>query len=265
MTPWFSSPVVNLNIEIYYWYVPGSLTVYRTEWWRPYFRDAVGQNVLISYDYLREDYTQWGGSSFTDNRPYADAYNTNRHLSSMENLCTSGFFFVNPFIFKPSNVPTVPTELFVATVGNPWPYSTASADTAIYRDTVHKQNQIQNIILDTIARRVYLIFNNNMTILGYQSQIVSVADGMEKPAAAAKGIFVIPNLFSSGVTIVLPAHAASVPADLYFYDLSGRVIDRMRGVTSHAVLWQPKTRSMSCYIVSARIGTERLTRKFMVR
>jgi hypothetical protein len=279
-SPWFTTPAINLDMATYWWYDMGTLSVLYEASRRPYFHGVASQDLLISYDMstvqhcacippdLASYYHGLVGyntstltpRSISCDMPYANAYNTNQYFSATENLCTGGFY---PYMFQPSC--NGPTKLFAAAIGDFWPYSTASADSAIYLDTVHLQCQIQNIILDTLAQRVYLIFNNNMTILGYQSQIVGVAGGSEKSAAAAKGIFILPNAFSSGVTIVLQAHAASVPADLYFYDLSGRVIDKMLGITANAVLWRPKTRSMGCYIVSVRIGTEKLTRKFMVR
>jgi hypothetical protein len=285
--PWFSSPITNLNQQIFRQMdlclplCPGG-SYYEYFYYRPYVHGAVKQDMFISYDYNyykdgREPYWQalWAygyscsaynisahtNDTITVDMPYANAFNTGHYLSPTENLCTSGFplAYPYPFEFRPGNVPT---ELFVATVGNPWPYSTASADNAIYRDTVHRQNQIQNIILDTIARRVYLIFNNNMTILQYSFQTVGVNGGAEKPAVL-KDINILPNATSYGVTIVLPRHTST--ADLCIYDLSGRVIDRMQNVTSNTVFWKPKTRSMSCYLLLVKTRAERYTKKFIAR
>jgi hypothetical protein len=282
--PRFLSLVANLNQRIFQYSYHSSLIQYLS--WRPYFHGAINRAIFISYDIF--GYDNWPphyhlGNSVYDysctvyntsarpirltnsSLPYANAYNLNQYLSATESLCTNGFpleFSMN--LFRPDSMYSLPTELFVATVGNPHPYSTAATDNAIYRDTVHKQHQLRNIILDTLARRVYLIFNNNMTILGYQPQIVGVAGDWEK-GLPSNGVSIFPNTFSSGVTIVLPSHTVASPADLYFYDLSGRVIDRMRGVTSNAVLWRPKTRSMNCCILMVKIGAEKYTKRVMVR
>ncbi|MBN2035149.1 MAG: hypothetical protein JW768_00270 [Chitinispirillaceae bacterium] len=252
---------------------------------RPYFHGIVNNNLYISTDYYYENYdwmrTPMYGHTYghyldvrnilfkKSNKitamPYSDAFNTGNLLSQAKILCTNGFPFpfeiFSSYTFLPGNVST---EIFAADVGDQRPRATDSAFNAIYRDDVHKQNQLQNILLDTTNRRVYLMFNNNMTILGYQYQTVGVAGRAEKPVAA-RGIFVLSNAFSSGVTIVLPAGTASTPADLYFYDLAGRVVDKLLGVTSKAILWRPKTRTMSCYLVMAKIGGKKFTEKFMAR
>jgi hypothetical protein len=61
----------------------------------------------------------------------------------------------------------------------------------------------------------------------------------------------------------LPNHSCA--ADLCFYDLAGRIVDRMENVTSNAVLWRPKAKTMNCYIVMVKTGGQKYTAKFMVR
>jgi hypothetical protein len=68
--------------------------------------------------------------------------------------------------------------------------------------------------------------------------------------------------FSSVLTIVLSSHWHS--SDLYFYDLSGRLVDKMLNVTTNAVLWRPRTSSTSCYIVSGTSGMEKYSARFVV-
>jgi hypothetical protein len=74
---------------------------------------------------------------------------------------------------------------------------------------------------------------------------------------------VITSPYSHGATIILPS--AIHPSNLFFYDLSGRRIDEMRNVTSNAVLWRPKARSMGCYFVIVKSGGERYVERFIVR
>jgi hypothetical protein len=280
------SPQLFESYILVYSYTQG-MTVSQRRCWRPYIHGFSDQNVFISCDYF-EDYrigsTHYltrtntckvyhisgiANQTTTLNMPYANTYNTGRRLSPTENLCTNGFAITDtailgivPFNFLPGDVAT---ELFVVSdIQDPRPHVTDSLNDAIYRDTVRKQNTLQNILLDTANQRVYLVFNNNLSILGYQRVPgTGVAATPKKPLLAKGSISVLPGPVTSSVTIVLPGHTRT--ADLCFYDLSGRVIDRMPDVRSNAVLWRPKTRSMGCYIVMVKSGSENYTERFILR
>ena len=228
---------------------------HREQHYPVYFDSIVLSNLLTIQDI--HDSSSIRTTSISGTSDLANAYNSGYSVSSVENLCTSGFPLGSS---QPGNLAT---ELFASDIKDPYPYSTASANNALYRDSVHLQNQLQNILLDTLKKHVFLIFNNNMTILSYQHEpTIRVVYDSKKPSLA-RGITILPCSFHSGVTIVLPAHARA--ADLYFYDLSGRIIDRMLGVTSNAVLWRPKTKTMGCYFVMVKNGSEKYSAKFMVR
>ncbi|MBN1130463.1 MAG: fibronectin type III domain-containing protein [Chitinispirillaceae bacterium] len=252
----------------------------RNECYRPYIQGFSDNKILVPIDcyysfgmggttksYWRnleiDDHFSNRNIVFTDSSPYANAYNTGHYISSTENLCTNAFII---YAYSAHNA-TAPapsdtaTELFVSHVGDPHPYATAQSNNAIYRDDIHRQNSLQNILLDTLNKRVFLICNNNMTILGYERHANRVIDNGTIPRTAQR-IAVSRGPMASSVTIVLPSHSRS--CDLYFYDLSGRVVDRMTGVTSNAVLWRPKTRTIGCYLVMVRSGGEQYTAKFMV-
>jgi hypothetical protein len=251
---------------------------------RPYIHGFTDQNLFTSFDYLHYSncespkYTSSTNQiihnipnnqsfSYTENQqgsnpptivnvPYVNTYNTGYRLSLTKDLCTNGFPLGT---YSPGNSAT---EIFASEIKDPRPHVTDSLNNAIYRDAVHLQNQLRNILLDTLNKRVYLVFNNNVSILGYyDSSTVGVISHTNKRCSSKK-LTILPNVHS-GVTIVLPAYMRS--ADVFFYDLTGRVIDKMSGVTSSAVLWRPKTRTMSCYIVMVRSGSEKYTAKFMVR
>jgi hypothetical protein len=276
----FSSKTVNVLQTLFYEEkLVGIGSPVRWHRLRPYVDGSLDRNIMIScdkfeseyragadalntYTYYRQTYNFVNGAmdSTPLNAPCADAYNTCRSISSTRVLCTNGFPYSSSG-FKPGDVPT---ELFAADIDDPHPHATASALGGIYRDTIHKQNQIQNIILDTLKKRVYLIFTDNMSILSYQNVMVGTGSRDKKPCFS-NGLRVLPCSFSSGVTIVLPDRSAETPADLYFYDLSGRMIDRMRGVTAHAVIWKPWAASKSCYIIRIKTEGRSYTQKFMIR
>jgi hypothetical protein len=122
---------------------------------------------------------------------------------------------------------------------------------------------IVNVFLDSLDKNLFVISPQFLTVLNYQSAMVNVRYQGQTPSAA-KGPDVRTAPFSAGVvSVILPPGKRS--SDLYFYDLSGRQIDRMRNVTSKAVLWRPKTRSMGCYFVIVKSGGERYVERFFVR
>lgn len=186
--------------------------------------------------------------------PLIDAYNTGFYLSPTCNLATNSSGSVFGLM---DTMTAVTTELFGADVRDPHSHSRAP----VYRDSVHKRNTLRNILLDTLKKRVYLLFTNNMSILQYNPVPTGAVPHADNEPLLNR-LIVISNPHS-GVTIVRPGSSCS--ADFHFYDLSGRVIDKMLNVTSNAVLWRPKSKTMNCYIVVVKSGGERYTKKFMVR
>jgi photosystem II stability/assembly factor-like uncharacterized protein len=71
------------------------------------------------------------------------------------------------------------------------------------------------------------------------------------------------NPSSRSVTIRRPDH--STASDLCFYDLSGRVIDKITGVTSRTTSWKSGAASKGFYVLQVKSGAERIARKFLVR
>lgn len=175
--------------------------------------------------------------------PNASTSNTGYYLSPTENLCTAG------------------PSLFVADIRDlPDGYQTALANNAVYQ--WNAADTLKNILLDTLNKRVYLFYLNKLSILSYQHEIVG-ASNLANKHSILKGISIIPNASRSGVTIVLPSTSRN--ADLFIYDLSGRVVDKMQNIASNAVFWRPKTKSMACYIAMVKANGQTHTMKFMAR
>jgi hypothetical protein len=55
------------------------------------------------------------------------------------------------------------------------------------------------------------------------------------------------------------------PSDLYLYNLSGRLIDKLIGVSGTTVLWQPKSMTAGSYILQAKNGADRRVKRFVMR
>jgi len=169
--------------------------------------------------------------------------NTGYYLAPTENLCAIG------------------SDLFVADVRDlPDGYHTAVANNSLYHDP--SAGGLQNILLDTLNKRVYVFYVGKMSILSYQRQAIGIVDRLKK-VSAEKGVLFILNPTRSGVTIVLPQNIRN--ANIFIYNLSGRMVDKIRTVGSNALFWKPKSRSMNFYVAVVKSEKEQYISKFMVR
>ena len=123
-------------------------------------------------------------------------------------------------------------------------------------------NAFFQVIADHLIQ-FFLIFNNNLTILGYRYVTVEVAYHPKKSQSPVNCFSVLASSFPHGVTVILPFN--SHPSDLFFYSLTGRLIDQISGVTSNAVLWRPKVRTSGCYFVVVKSRSERFVERFVIR
>jgi len=212
------------------------------------------------YTYWRKFYTHdissnrsflWDRSNSGTNLPFGNGRNTGRYISATEALSTN-------------RSSSSSTDLFVADVRDYDAYAHAVSNNAVLTlNSPYSQMSLQNIFLDTLNRHVYLIYTNYLVILGYSFGTPAATINKGEKSGALKQLRIIPDAARSGVTIVRSDNSHA--ADFYFYDLSGRVVDKILGVTSNAVLWRPKTRSMNCYIVMVKSGAEKYTKRFMMR
>jgi hypothetical protein len=76
-----------------------------------------------------------------------------------------------------------------------------------------------------------------------------------------QGQFVWPG--TMGTTIVLPSNCRN--ADLSIYDVSGRIVERIRNITSNAIIFRPKNKSTNCYIAVVKNTGMQYSAKFVTR
>lgn len=183
--------------------------------------------------------------------------NTGNYISAAENLTTS---ITDEESILPAGYSTNFTELFISDIRNLHSYEFALSHNGLYRDTVHTKDQLKNILLDTAGKKVYLVFSTNLTILSYQRTISGVKDFTTR-TAPSRGITICPNVF--GTTIVLPDNCRN--ADLFIYDLSGRIVERMRNIASNAILFRPKSKSSNCYVAVVKNSGGQYSAKFVTR
>jgi hypothetical protein len=136
-------------------------------------------------------------------------------------------------------------------------YQTAVSQNAVFTDSFSTR---QNVLVDTVNKRLYILYKTNMSIFSYAFSTVGVKNNLSRLRQLPGDIRVLPGPL--GVTIVFPRTARN--ANLFFYDLTGRMVDNLSATGSNAVLWRPKARGM-CIIVSAKIDGENYSARFVAR
>jgi hypothetical protein len=233
----------------------GRITISTEEW-------HTGTSTYSLYDIIIYDLSQnkrlnlqgysYYGSGGTATGPRDSiAYNTGLYISSGENLCTNGLHYFS----------AMPAELYCSNATEPYPFKFAQANNAIYHDGAHNQNSLQNILLDTLNRRVFLVFSTQLSILSYQRYPTGIIRPASKTSSLPKRLSVLTT--PVGITIVLPENSRN--ADLFICDVSGRIVERMLHITSNAVLWRPKTGSKNIYLAILKNGNDRYTSKFIAQ
>ncbi len=137
-------------------------------------------------------------------------------------------------------------------------YQTALSSNAVLQDTLTNP---QNVLLDTVNKRVFIVCQHNLSSYSYSFGEVGVKHTGDQQLKISGGLRILP--VPSGVAIIFPQTARH--ADLTFYDLSGRMVDRLTAMGSNAVLWRQKSHGSGCFIVHAKINGESYSAKFMAR
>ena len=68
---------------------------------------------------------------------------------------------------------------------------------------------------------------------------------------------------SQGVMILFPTLCKNI--DIRFYDLTGRLVDKISSANTNAVLWKPKVSSMRPCIAVIKNGTSTYVEKIIVK
>jgi YVTN family beta-propeller protein len=139
-------------------------------------------------------------------------------------------------------------------------YKTALSCNAVLHDTF---SNVQNVLLDTVNKRVFIVCQHNLSSYSYTFGAAGVKNADARHLKLPADLRILSSSGQSGVTIVFPETARH--ADLTFFDLSGRSVDRLTATSSNAVMWRPKTHRSGCYTVSAKIDGEKYSARFMVR
>jgi hypothetical protein len=182
---------------------------------------------------------------------YVRTVNTGCRISAAENLSTA---ITNGF-YK-----TKATELLVSDVGNLHSYEFASSHNGLYRDTIHTKDQLRNILLDTSSKKVYLVYSTNLTVLSYQRSGVGAIHASNREHLT-DGLVIRSG--TVGTTIVLPDKCTN--AALFIYDVSGRIVETMRNITSNAIIFRPKSKSTNFYVAVVKSTGMQYSAKFVTK
>ena len=180
---------------------------------------------------------------FIHTGPIADVYNTGVALAPHIALYTNG------------------PEFFAAHVADYKGYETAKNDSAVYLDSAHLDDPLQNVLADTISRKVYLIYSNTLSILNYYPEYSRISNRPMSSTSSIGKYAIITRRNGADITIILPSNSRH--ADLCFYDLNGRVIEKFMGIKSNAVSWKPRSRG--CFIAMLKSGKNVLTERIVVK
>jgi hypothetical protein len=191
--------------------------------------------------------------------PLTNACNTGFALSKGYNLYT------NSLSFNPAATQTAisPIELYAA---NPWDlrgYETATANNAVFIDSTHKQKKLNNMIADTTAKVIYLVFNDVLTVLKYEFGPANGIKYRAQRSSTMKNIIVLSQEKGRGVAIILPLYSQNAVVNIF--DVKGRVIDRISSSKSNTVFWRPGTNSKGCYVAVVRIGSKHYCERFVLK
>ena len=116
--------------------------------------------------------------------------------------------------------------------------------------------------MDTLNKRLYILYSTNMSIFSYALfPTLGVGNNLTQRQQFRSELQVLPC--QSGVIIIFPGCARH--ADLFFYDLFDRLVDKLTVIGSNSILWQPKSHIPGCFSVSAKIDGENYSARFMTR
>ncbi len=138
-------------------------------------------------------------------------------------------------------------------------FRTAVDNNAVLTDSFSGR---QNVLVDTVKKTLYIIYSSNLSVLSYDFPAGAVVRHAPDREGKIAGVLRIrPSL--SGVVVVFPGSARH--ADLVFYDLYGRIVDKITVIGRNSVFWQPKVPGKGCFSVSAKIDGEDYSARFLAR
>jgi hypothetical protein len=138
-------------------------------------------------------------------------------------------------------------------------YRTALDDGAVLPDSLHDR---QNVLVDTVKKRLFILHSTGMSIFKYDfPPAAGGGKSLENGEKYAGELQVSPG--ESGVTIAFPGSARH--ADLIFYDLWGRIVDRVTVTGRSSVVWRPKDAESGCFTVSAKLDGVDYEARFIAR
>ncbi len=138
-------------------------------------------------------------------------------------------------------------------------FQTAVDNNAVLTDSFSGR---QNVLVDTVKRRLYILYSSNLSVFSYEFPAGTAVRHTPDPYRKLPGVLRI-RPSQAGVVVVFPGSARH--ADLVFYDLYGRIVDKITVIGRSSVFWQPKTPGKGCFSVSAKIDGEDYSARFLAR
>ena len=159
--------------------------------------------------------------------------------------------------------PSTATELFISDVRDSRGYQTALRNNSVYVDPTIPLDSLKNILLDTLNKRVFLISSAKLTILSYSSTEIGILSHKITNVTPKRFLTVSP-LNGSGIKFTLSGTALK-RVDLFIYDFSGRMVDKISSLGTNTIYWKSTVHSGNCFVVVAKIGRERIVSRFILK
>jgi hypothetical protein len=163
--------------------------------------------------------------------------------------------FLSPYVTLFLELSSSEPTLYGIDIRNPKSLSTSMACNLGYSDTVTtvSGNPIQNIVVDTVSKTLYLIRLKSLSIIGYSILIDTLSSGIIHPNIVhyQQPLPVIRCFAANGIIRIETAGHA-IKAGLF--DASGRMIDRAEFQKCAIALWKPQTTLNGIYFI--RIESE---------
>jgi hypothetical protein len=136
----------------------------------------------------------------------------------------------------------------------------ANHDTITFSDYTVKEHSVYHYVV-AAYNAADSISSSPVEIINAPLYVVNRLEDKSLPRGKLQAIS---DNSKKSVTIILPSLNIN-NAELVFYDLYGRIVEKMSGINANSVTWKPKRNSEGGYIAAAKIDGVRYLARFIIK
>ncbi len=136
----------------------------------------------------------------------------------------------------------------------------ANHDTITFSDYTVKEHSVYHYVVAAF-NAVDSVFSSSIEIINAPVYVTNRSEDRSPPRGKLQAIS---DNAKRSVTIIFPARNVT-NANLVFYDLNGRIVDKMSEVNSNTVIWKPNRNLEGSYIATAKIDGVRFLARFILK